>query len=189
MNFFHFFSFILETLICHFSSTSHSPLQTQISCVLCRTPCISFQSGTLWFRRVGYMMCVLRHCAFVYLYPHGILSRSMWFLTREPCFECNTPVFLYRSETLSCVHMRCNFCTLLLNLMRVCESDGVLYLLLSEMLMGGHETLNTLDWFNNLIMISRKIPPTHGPFVFSFQRWREKVAIWRGTVLKELVLM
>lgn len=78
---FSLFLFILETLICHCSSTSLFPLLTEISCVL--------SAGTLRFRSIWntvacsrlYDVCVLRHCTLVCLYPHGILSRSMWFLT------------------------------------------------------------------------------------------------------------
>lgn len=62
--FFFFFPFILETLICYCSSTTLSPLLTEISYVLCRAPCVSVQSGTQW-RVVGYMMCVC--CAIVHL--------------------------------------------------------------------------------------------------------------------------
>ncbi len=89
----------------------------------------------------------------VCLYLHGILSQHMWFLTggralnvTDWCFYVGQAKCLRAPKSLHSP-VKSNAC--------LCESDAMLYLLPSMMLMGGHETLNTLDWFNNLIMISR----------------------------------
>ncbi len=96
-----FLSFNLYHFVCS-SSAAHSPLSTQISCVLCEAPCVYVQFRTQWLTRVELVTCCVC-CAIV-----RCLSLSPWnpesahvVPHRGPRFECNGVVFLCRSSKVS----------------------------------------------------------------------------------------